>query len=320
MANYLYASVTGCSNILTVNVSDSYSAPTASATITCLSSSLDVGDSININLGYTSGHNDVFSGYVKNVTRSQSPTIYEISCANVMVRAIDYFIASSSPLTPFSRQNISAENLIRDLMALAGLTNYTGGSSGFTFMTQGEPLEVNLVSVYDYSKFIADILAWHIYADTGGQVHFLSRPPYPQGGDPSVATVSNSNIIEVSYTRSDRDLRNRVVVYGAQGISATAQASSPYLPGGFYKTVAVGAGTVIDTQSMAQQSANYNLAKLNRLTVGGSLSAFGDSSINCRDCVTVNKSDIGMTGKFFVFGCEHDWSKEGYKTLLDLRQ
>lgn len=320
MADRLYGTATGCSNIESMTVSDSHSAPTASAVVRCVSSTLDVGDPISIYMGYNGSGTRTFSGYVKNVQRSQSPTMYEITAANAMVRAVDYFIVSDSPLTPYSRENISAQSLIGELMAMAGLTNYSGSSSGFTFATNGTPLEVNLTSVYDYCKFIADLLAWHIYADDNGKVWFKSRPPFPEGGDPSVATLSNTNLLDVSYWRSDRDLRNRIVVYGAEGISATASASSPYLPAGFYKSVAVAAPTVITSQSMAQSSANYNLAKLNRLTIGGSATIIGNAAINCRDCVTVNKSDIGMSGKFYVYGLEHQWSKDGFKTQMDLRQ
>jgi len=319
MSNQLYATATRCSQIQSISVSDSHSAPTSSATVVCLASSLDVGDNITINLGYSSSHDRVFSGYVKQVTRSQSPTQYEISCANAMVRAVDYFIVSNNPLTPYSKQNISAEDLVGDLMAMAGLTNYSGSGSSFTFATDGYPVEVNLVSSYDFSKMVADLLAWAIYADNDGKVHFTDRKPYPNG-DSSVATIGDDELISVSYWRSDRDLRNKVVVYGADGIYANAQSSSPYLPSGFYKAVVVASALLIRTQSMAQQTASYNLAKLNRLTIGGSATIIGDSSISCRDCVTMSKADIGMTGLFYVYGCEHDWSRDGYRTNLDLRK
>lgn len=319
MPNQLYASVTGCSQIQSISVSDSHTAPTATATINCLSSSLDVGDYVTVDLGFTGSHGRVFAGYVKNVNRSQSPTKYEITCANAMVRAVDYFMASTNPLAPFSRRNITAQALIGDLMAQAGLTNYTGGNSGLTIGTGEVPVEVNLVSVYDYSKFIADLLAWHIYADDNGKIHFLERHPFPDGGDPSVATLSNSNLLSVSYFRSDRDLRNRVVVYGSEGVYAEAKSSSPYLPSGFFKSVVI-AAAIIGSQSMAQRAANYNLDALNRLTVGGTATILGNSGISCRDCVTVNKSDIGMSGKFYVYGLEHDWGQQGFTTNLDLRK
>ena len=320
MANQLYASITSCSGLRSITVSDSHNSATSSATIICETCSLDVGSEVSIDLGYSSNHDVVFTGYVKNIQRSQSPTLYEITCANKMIRAVDYFMVSSNPEQPFSRSNITAQALIRDVMEEAGLTNYAGSSTGFTFATKGTPVEVNLTSAYDFCKFIADLLAWHIYADNTGKVHFVNRPPFPDGGESSVATLDDSNLIAVSYGRSDRDLRNRVVVYGREGVYAEASEASPYLPAGFYKSVVIAAPTVIDDQGMAQSTADYNLEKLNRLTIGGSATIIGDSTILCRDCVTVNKSDIGMTGIFYVYGCEHDWSQEGFKTNLDLRQ
>jgi hypothetical protein len=319
MANQLYASVSGCSSLESITVSDSHTAPTASATVVCLSSSLDVGDSISIDLGYSSSHERVFSGYVKNVVRSQSPTKYEITCANEMVRAIDYFIVSENPLTPYSEENIKAEDLVGDLMAMAGVKGYHGDNTSFTFATNGVPLEVNITSVYDFCKMVASVLAWHLYADDNGTVHFVNRPPFPDG-DASVATINGSNAIDISYWRSDRDLRNRIVVYGSEGIFAEAKASSPYLPAGFYKSVLVAAPNLIGSMGMAQTTANYNLAALNRLTIGGSATIIGDSGIHCRDCVAVDRAGIGMSGQFYVFGIEHSWSQAGYTTSLELRQ
>jgi hypothetical protein len=286
-------------------------------------SGIDVGSAITIRLGYSdpATRNKVFSGYVKNIQKSQSPTVYEISCANAMIRAVDYFIASSDPDSPYSKKNITAEKVVEELMAMAGLTNYDGHTSYFTFATTATGIiEVNLVSSYDYSKFIADLLAWHVYADVDGQVHFMKRDPFPQAGDTSALTLNNSNLLDVSYWRSDRDLRNRVVVYGSEDVFAEASASSAYLPAGFYKSVAVGAPDVIDNNTMAQMSADYNLLKLNRLTIGGSATIIGDSSIKCRDCVTVSKADIGMTGLWYIYGLEHSLSKDGFKTSLDLRK
>mgnify|MGYP006921340028 CR=1 FL=1 len=318
MADTLYGSVTGCSQLESITVTDSHTAPTATATIQCQVSSLDVGDSVNVNLGYTSGHNKVFSGYVKSVKRSEQPTRYEITCANAMIRAVDYFIASSNPSQPYSKENISAEDLVKGLMQMAGLS-VSAESTNFTFATKGYPLEVNLTSVYDFCKFVAGALAWSLWANENGVVQFKPRPPYPDG-DSSVATLDNTNLVDVSYSRSDRDLRNRIVVYGSEGVFAEAKESSPYLPAGFYKTSVLAAPTLIDSEAIAQQAADYNLSLFNRLTVGGSATIYGDSSISCRDCVEVNKSDIGMNGQFYVYGIEHTWGKEGYTTSMELRQ
>lgn len=318
MAKRLAASVTGCSGLISINVSDSYNAPTSSAVITCSNTSLDVGDSVDVFLGYSTGTSRVFSGYVKNVTLGEAPNKYEITCANAMIRAVDYFIVSTNPETPYSKENIAAEVLVGDLMAMAGLTSYAGASPGFTFATLGTPLEVNLASAYDFSKMVADLIAWHLYCDINGTIHFLNRLPFPDG-DASVATYGDGELFNVSYWTSDRDLRNRVVVYGSQGVYAEAKAASPYLPAGFYKSMAA-ASFIFTDQADAQDAANYNLAKLNRLTVGGSAAIEGDPTISCRQCVDMNKADIGMTGQFFIYGCEHTWSSAGYLTNLDFRK
>lgn len=319
MSSQLTGSATGCGQLLSVNVSDSHGSATAMATVRCLSCSLDVGDSITINLGVGGSSDRVFTGYVKALTHSQQPTVYEVTAASVMVRAVDYFIASSDPNKPYSRSKIKAETLVRELMAMAGLTNFTSGSTGFTFATKGQPLEVNLTSVYDFCKFVADTLAWHIYADQDGKVHFVDRPPYPSGGG-SVASLDGSNMIAASYFRSDRDLRNRVVVYGREGVFGEAKASSPYLPAGFYKTVVIAAPQLISTTAMANATASYNLAKLNRLTVGGQVTALGNPAISARTNVSVSRPEIGLSGTFYVYSCEHDWSQSGYLTNLELRQ
>jgi len=320
----LFCSATGCSGIISISATDNHGSPTSQATVQCSTvTGIDVGSAMTIYLGYSDiiTQNKVFFGYVKSVQKTEAPFQYELTCAGTMVRAVDYFIASSDPDEPYSKKNITAEAVVHDLMTMAGLTNYDGHTSYFTFATtaNGE-LKVNLVSAYDYSKFIADLIAWHVYADNDGQVHFMKRDQFPQGGDVSVATLDNNNLTDVSYWRSDRDLRNRVVVYGSEDVFATAQAESEFLPAGFYKSMAVGAPDVIDNQTMAQMSADYNLAKLNRITIGGSATIIGDSSIKCRDCVTLDKADIGMTGLFYVYGVEHSMSADGFKTVLDLRQ
>lgn len=319
MADQLEASSTDCSGIQSVTVSDNHSAATATATVICSDTGLDVGSSIDISLGYSGNTSKVFSGYVKHVQRSESPDKYELSCSNEMIRAVDYFIASSNPEEPYTASNISIENLIGDLMAMAGLTNYAGGHPGYTFATEGTPLEVNLTSVYDFSKMLADLIAWHIYADNNGRIHFLNRKPYP-GGESSVASIDRSNCANASFFRSDRDLRNRVVVYGSYGVYGEASAESPYLPGGFFKTVVFASPALVTNNALADAIATYNLEKLNRLTIGGTATIVGDSHISCRDCVTANMSSIGMNGLLYVYGISHNWSKDGYTTDLDLRQ
>lgn len=321
MAQTLYASVTSTSGIESITIADNHTAPTSTATVVASSTSLGVGDSITIRMGYSGQSPKVFTGYVKNIDSKSPPRDRTITAANDMVRAVDYFIAASDPTNPLTYDHISAEDLVKDLMKQCGLTKYDGQNSNFTFGINNE-FEVNLTSVYDYSKFIADIIAYSVYCDEGGTVHFRYRPPFPDVsiGDTSLTTLNNYNILDISYAISDKDLRNRIVVYGANDIHAEAKASSPYLPNGFYKSMVVAAPTVIDTQEMAQKSADYNLPLVNRLTKSCQISILGNPQVGVRDCVTVNKSDLGVTGLWYVYSIEQSFTKGGFTTVMDVRQ
>ena len=63
----LYASITNTSNILSVELTDSHTAACATAIVTAETTSLGIGDSISINLGYTTNHAVLFTGYVKSI-------------------------------------------------------------------------------------------------------------------------------------------------------------------------------------------------------------------------------------------------------------
>jgi hypothetical protein len=153
----IYMSATGCTGIHGINVNNSHTAQSALAQIETEATTLDIGSAVDIYLGYDGSGTKVFTGYVKYIEIKEPTLLYSITCSDVMVRAMDFFIASPTPDTPFTRNNIKAENLVRDVLALAGLTNYTGDSTLFTFGINN-PVEVNLATAYDYSRFIGDIL------------------------------------------------------------------------------------------------------------------------------------------------------------------
>lgn len=316
----LSASVTNTTGILSIVVTDSHNSPTSTAQITAVNTGLSIGDSIHVVMGYVGDTFTAFTGYVKEIEVKEPEMFYTITAANVMIRAVDFFIASSTPTNPFKRSNISAEDLIEDILRLSGLTSFSMSATSFTFAVHN-PVEVNLTSAFDYARFLADIIAFNLYADNSGTVKLRNRRPYPVGGDTSVATFGETDVLNVDYNVSDRDLRNKVIVYGSGDIHATASAVSPYLPAGFYRSVVVAAPGVIDTQSMASKSASYNLALLNKLTYRLSLSVIGTTGIFARSCVTVNLPDIGLNNeKFYIFGMEHNWSRSGYILNLDLRK
>lgn len=271
-------------------------------------------------MGYVGNTFTAFTGFVKEVEIKEPEQYYTLTCANVMIRAVDFFIASETPDNPFSRSNISAEDLIQDILELSGLDSFDMEPTSFTFAVHN-PVEVNLTSAYDYAHFLADIIAFNLYADNSGTVHLINRRPYPVVGDTSVATFGNADTLSATYTISDRDLRNKVIVYGSGEIHATASASSPYLPAGYFRTVVVAAPGVIDTQEMATQAADYNLDLLNKLTYRVALSVIGEPGIFARSVITLNLPEIGISSEdFYVYSMEHSWSRSGYVTNLDCRK
>lgn len=233
-----------------------------------------------------------------------------------MVKATDFFIASDTPDDSYKARNISAEDLVEAVFNMAQITSYSHDTSYFTFGITRD-VEVNLVSAYDFAKTIADILAYSIWCDNTRTAYFKDRRPYVMGSDTSYKTVNG--ILNITRRLSDRDLRNRVVVYGATGIYAVAEAESPYLPAGFRKSVVV-ASPWIDDQDMAQAACDYNLDKFNRLTEEVTVELIGDPDLHARQVITISETHTGISGLWYIYACEHRWGQGGYTTNLELRK
>lgn len=328
----LYCTATGTTNILSASITQGHDNASASAMVECVSHTLTIGDAISIDMGTDSSHQVVFTGYVKGIEHGVAPNTWVINANDAMVRAIDYFIASADPSAPLSFSNISAEELVRQLMALCGLTSFTYDTTYFTFGVQ-QAFDVNLVSPADYSRTISDLLTWHTWADVGGTIHFENRKPYVMTGDTlQPGDTTDERVIATSYTltdvageltygESEKRLRNRVVVYGNSDIFAEAKTASPYLPAGFYKATVLAAPGIIDTLEVAQNTADYNLNLLNRLSYYVIGTVEGNPSLTARQIIKVNSSLLGITNtNYYVYSCSHNFSKAGFTTTLELRR
>lgn len=274
-----------------------------------------------------------FKGYVKQIEQTINGDPYTITCSDELIRAIDFFIVPDSPDSSFTRQNIAAETLVSDVLGLAGSFSYDYQATSYTLAVNGTTAEVKLVSSYDYCKSIADLLAWSFWADRDGVVNFKNRKPYVMSGtsgqvgdvaDTAVSgllindDVSTSNILSMQYRYHERDLRNKIVVWGNNGITSVASASSPYLPSGYYKTVLF-SNTIIGSQDAADKTAEYNLTLLNRLTEEASVSLTGDYRYTARTAVNVDVALLSLDQVAYVYSVEHRWNKEGFISNLELR-
>lgn len=149
MASTLYASIPGMSTLSAITVATQHQQSVSTATIQCQSLTKDIGDEVNIDLGYEGDHGHVFKGFVKQIERSTPDGTYQVTCHDVMSRAVDYFFVPDNPDAPFKRANITAEDLIEDVLREAGLTSFDFDNTSFTFaVTADVYAEVKLVSAH----------------------------------------------------------------------------------------------------------------------------------------------------------------------------
>ncbi len=342
---HVYVSIPNTTGIEQVNISESYGQTSAVATVTCTNTSLVLNSPITIDMGYDDNHAMIFSGRVKSVTRERAEGLYKLTCRDTLVDAADMFMVSSDPEAPWSRMNISAEDLVGDLLAEAQITNYVPDvPMSFTYAINA-PIEFNFVSVMDAIGEVCRMLVWHVWDDVG-TIRFKDIKPYYRTGadkDEEYGETGNSDdvishclrtadtshagpcgtlkpiITNIERTYSDEDLRNRVKVFGRENITATADAVSPYLPPGFYKTVVI-ASSLIDSGTMAEQTAFFNLKRLNRLTETANIDTLGDVGVRARQFIDIYDASTGVDGYWFIETANHVITNGGYTLRLGVRK
>jgi hypothetical protein len=313
----LYSSISGVTGVISLDSVEGYNTLCRNLTVECVSTTLDIGDDIVVDAGFSDNHGIIFTGIVKKVNKTTPNNTVKLTCLDTLVKANDFFLVAEDPDVPFSRSNIDATDLVGDLLAEAGITTFSADPTNFIFTDPS----FNLVSISDAIGQINAVIVYHIWCDETGTIHFADRRPYIMGGDTptfTFTTGSSGNIITNDYTQSEEDLRNKVVVYGKEDIVATASASSPYLPDGFYKTAVV-ASPLISPLQMAQDSADFNLVLFNRLTKTVSCEALGDHTLHVNSIVTVTEPTTGVTGDWFVFSVSHSWGESGYTMRMVLK-
>lgn len=342
----LFCNIPGITKPMSVSITNAQGNATALATIQCISKSCDIGDALIIDLGFTTDHGTVFNGYVKTLSRNVPEDTYTITAQDKLVQAVDYFIVGPGPDEPYNYgKGIAAEDLVNKVLQLAGLSLHHHDNTNFSFGVNND-VEVNLVSSYDYAKMIADIVTWSLWCDMDGDIYFDNRKPYVMHGDtgqigdtlderdpiacPPIVTIDDFTIINAFYDRGEKDLRNRVVVYGEGGIKADKKRAKSYdpqaddyvqiLPIDFYKS-AIASYAFIGTQEIADKTADYNLDLLNRLTERVSINCVGNHLFEPRKIMAISETYTGISGNWYIFGANLNWSKStGFTCDLELRR
>ncbi len=327
-------SITGVStgDLDSLTVREQYNSPVASAVLAVSETTLDLGDAITVNIGYDDSNVKAFQGYVSQINRGIPEHLISIACEDVLARAVNFFIASDDPENPLTYSNIQSEAYVENILSQAwyndmGSFNFEADVPGsFTWATD-LPAEVNLISAWQGANEMAQLLAWHIYADRNGKIWFVDRKPYIMGGDSNDYTwneSSGTNVISVDYTKSTEETRNRVVVYGRTGISAEASSQRADLYyADYYKTAVIG-HPLIQTTAQAQTTADYNLALYNRLTETVNLSIEGNANVTVREIAELTMTEFtsgsvgGDTSDWFIYQVQHQFGQRGFTTNLTL--
>lgn len=310
----LYHNISNCTGVLGARILEAYNASMAQAMITCYDTSLELGDAISFNIGYVGDNGKIFQGFVRNIEKNLPSANTVVTCESEISKAIDYYMAADDPEHPFERSEILTEDLVEDILNEAQITSYTHNVPlSVTWGTHGTSVKFNLTTAWQAAKSIVDALAWHLYCDRNGQVHLTGQHPYAEGGEVASFTWDDAahKTLMINYGKSAEELRNRVVVYGYNNINASASVASPYLPPGFYKTAVI-ATPIVTNHGQAQQIANLNLARFNRLTESLGLTVEGDYRITPRLWATIVNSYLVVNGLWFIYQVEHLFDSSGY--------
>jgi len=315
------ASVTNVTGLIRLELTEGMNQATTNVEVVCTGHSLSLNDSVDVVIG---GETVLEGGLVRKISRNWPEATYTIFIQDKLCRAIDYFIASDDPAAPYTASNIKAEDLVEDLLALAGITGIEKDVTIFTYGTV-DPVPINLVSVWNMVETISRICGFITVCNAAGVVFFYERKAYVTVEDQSnishnFTTGDSGQILAISYDQSTENLINKVVVYGANSAEALASAEeeSPYLPSGFRKTMVV-AHELIDNETAAQGTADVNLEMFNRLTETIELEIKGDPNVRARSICTVVESHTGQGGDaWLIYSTTHSLSREGYKTTLTL--
>lgn len=325
MAKQLTYSITGVSagDLINAAINESYNTPCRGAVLAVEDTTLELGDTITINVGYDDSNTKVFYGYVEGIERSTPTHEITITCQDILTKAVNFFIASDDPEEPIEYSNIKSEDYVENILALAEITVFEADVPQEFIWATDLPAEVNLLTAWSAANEMAQMLAWHIHADRDGKTWFTDRRPYIQGGDSADFTwdeTAGINVLSLMYRQSTEETRNKVVVYGREGINATAsQARGDILYSATYYKTAVIAHPLIQTQSQAQTTADYNLELYNRLTESISLSVEGDPDIEVNKIADITGSTFTtVSGLWFIYQCNHRFGQQGYTTDMVL--
>ncbi len=287
----------------------------ASLKITVANEYLFTPDSINtvvLEEGYNGYYAVTFTGYVDDCIVGRFPNTWEIQCRDVLKKAVDTWLDDEG----VEYNMTQADAAVSDLLGRAGLTALDIGSTNFT-IGDVNPAKFKLVSIMDAVLQIAALIGWHVWATSDGVVHFHYKKPLP-GTSVFWDYQTQDNILGYRYTKTDRNLRNKIVVVGYDDIRAEASAPSPYIASPPTYRTAILSSELVDTQQMAQVIANWMLGDLNHLTESVEMDIQANPLLNVGHTITIDLVEDGYSAEYFIFSLRSTNNGDSGEFLMHL--
>ena len=192
---------------------------------------------ININPATTK----MFTGIIENISYSGSAEDEKI-----IVKGRDYgAILQDMTVQPIIYKNTDAGIIVRQIILNNTeellTTNNVDTSTGTTI----ERIGFNQVNVFSALQELAELSDYYFYIDTDKDVHFEARSSSSSG-----RTFNNTNIHHAIFKKDDREIYNKVWVYGARILTGANDLGG------------IGAGSVFQLTSKPHST---------RVSVGGTL-------------------------------------------------
>ena len=314
-------------SIISLSVTEDFATACTRFTLVTNTSSGSINDLVNISLGYSGDLGTMMTnGRVDTITANRPPGTYTIEGRDKLKMAMDYFIvvASNNEADFFNpRLDNGSDNpheIVDDILGEAGLSlTWWTGDAGWTLGDDVTGTPFQLKTAWESIQEVCMIGVWKVWVRQDGDISFGQIVPEPGVSSGSFTTGDSGNLTSISYSKSDEELRNKIIVIGAPTelgngafYTGTASASSPYLPTGYYKTAVISTD-LLTSASDCYDSALLNRNRFNRLTERVSFEAEGDHSIHIHDTVYVEESFTGLAEDWFVYQITHSIDDGGYR-------
>lgn len=273
-----------------------------------------------IKLGYGADQQQVFEGYLDELTMSSYPGSITFVARDLSKKALDQMVQwTSGNMTYYGISYLeqTPEYIFRDLAIKAGWAdaNIHTEVSGISIK------EIKFVQEMYADAFqrLIELCGFEWFCDEIGDLYFRKAVE----PDPSAAYVFTEgvDIFSLDYTISDRELYSRVIVVSQteaneDGESSTVWASVDWSAATYYKlptqkVLYIQATDLASTTEQCLELANRACAAINPKPRQVTFVAVGNPYLQIGDCIQVIESTSTISEIYRIFALTHNMEAEG---------